>query len=44
VAAWVLVMFCNISIVTNSKIVNNPTATKARGRISTGLEPLELKK
>jgi hypothetical protein len=42
VAAWVPDMFCNFYLVKNHKIVKNSTTAKAREKISTDLESLEL--
>jgi hypothetical protein len=42
VAAWVPYMFWNFYYVENHKIVNNPTTTGARAKISTHLEAVEF--
>jgi hypothetical protein len=42
VAAWVTDMFCNFYLVKNHKIANNSTTTKARDKLSTYLESVEL--
>jgi hypothetical protein len=43
-AAWVPDMFSHFCLVKNHKIANNSTTTNAREKISTDLEPIELKK
>jgi hypothetical protein len=42
VAAWIPDLFCNFYFVKNYKFDNNSTTTKAREKISTGLESLEF--
>jgi hypothetical protein len=44
VAAWFSDVFCSFYLVKNDKIANNSTTTKAREKISTGLESLGFKK
>ncbi len=41
-AAWVPDIFCNCYLVKNHKISKNSSTTKAREKISTDLESLEI--
>ncbi len=42
VGTWVPNMFCKIYLMKNHKIAKNPTATKAREKISRDLKSLEF--
>ncbi len=43
-AAWALIMFCNLYLVKNHKTADNTTTTKATEKLSTDLESLDFLK